>query len=323
MPKWKHWTRAGYDRAGEMGIKVMVGDQQMIDYVDPDNPMGDYREVPFPEHFEESVAHALAELYATVPGRAMLEVLERTCEKVFLTPCSPSLGNFIGISDQSAAMNQVARELLTGKRAPGEMTRRAVLSAARARNRDEDAAWLAHRINHSPRRYWPDRGAPNEFLGHSDARVTAYTIAVWLNTGSTHANPFDASWSDDLKQHVVLSTIVALEAHSAMGSGSPATIGWNVNPKYAVNRQRPPAIGLGHELVHAYFSVQGQQPGYDTGDYSTVLFEYKCVGIGPWMGQSPSENSLRAAWVPGHVPRSDPLRAKNAVGCCLRLAYGV
>jgi hypothetical protein len=70
------------------------------------------------------------------------------------------------------------------------------------------------------------------------------------------------------------------------------------NPANEMNRERPPGVGLAHELVHAYFSARGEQPAQEQpgGNPPVVLFEFKCVGLGPWDGAAISENGIRSEW---------------------------
>ena len=59
---------------------------------------------------------------------------------------------------------------------------------------------------------------------------------------------------------------------------------------------RAKSIGLAHELVHAYYNVSGLQMGIDNGDASTAIYEYMCIGLGPWNTEPISENQIRAGW---------------------------
>jgi hypothetical protein len=59
---------------------------------------------------------------------------------------------------------------------------------------------------------------------------------------------------------------------------------------------RPPAIGLAHELVHAWHYTTGRSPGYDSQCYDTTAAELKFSGIGPYAGDPVTENAVRAQW---------------------------
>jgi hypothetical protein len=94
----------------------------------------------------------------------------------------------------------------------------------------------------------------------------------------------------------------------ALGQGCDTNIAFDVR-NWAANtigvpqiwnsmNDRPPAIGLAHELVHAYHNQRGAQPGRELGDGTTTLFELLCVGLGPWANELISENAIRAQWPP-------------------------
>ncbi|APR81995.1 Hypothetical protein A7982_07344 [Minicystis rosea] len=327
MPKVAYWTRDGFNKSGNRGIAVVVDSDPLVDYSVPDDPTSEIVEVPFPEHFGQCVAASLAALYSIPSGRMLLETLDLTGERVSIQPASPSIGNLVKNSDQSAMLNPVAKELLVGASKPGAMTRRAVEWAAGSRNLNTCAQWLASRINEAPALPWPERGAPNFRLPYKRNAVEASSVAYWLNTGNPNMNPFNDekrdNWDDTLTQHAKLATIIAVEKRSEMGSGSAATIAWNIFPDNPVNKQRPPAVGLAHELIHAYYSVRGEQCGYEVDHFSTVLFEYKCVGLGPWAAAPISENAVRAQWAEATVSKNDPLGKLNAVRPALRTFYGV
>jgi len=70
-------------------------------------------------------------------------------------------------------------------------------------------------------------------------------------------------------------------------------------PNFVSNTERPPGVGLAHELIHAYWSVRGEQLGWTVDTDTTVLFEHKCVGIGHWdsrLGPRMCENQIRDEW---------------------------
>jgi hypothetical protein len=108
-----------------------------------------------------------------------------------------------------------------------------------------------------------------------------------------------------LTEYFRLAMIVALRASSPPGPGSNSTIGFCTvhDPTNAqdLNRLRPPAIGLAHELVHALHNAAGDQPGDEFGAFTTTLTELLAVGLGPFQAEAVSENTLRAAWPPPGV----------------------
>lgn len=89
------------------------------------------------------------------------------------------------------------------------------------------------------------------------------------------------------------------------GSGTGSTITYNPydSPQYPDLKPplqcRPPAIGLGHELIHALHNAEGENLTYypDDTDPETIKpsnhEEARTIGRGAYRGEFPSENSLR------------------------------
>lgn len=125
--------------------------------------------------------------------------------------------------------------------------------------------------------------------------MTGPEIKAWMASGTVPGR-----FSDQMKTQLRLATLVALmpiEQHGVPGGGCSSTVGFAIDPQSEMNQQRPPAIGLAHELVHAYLSGKGNQPGHEGPvDPTTVLFEFRCVGMGPWEGAAISENAFRNQW---------------------------
>jgi len=80
------------------------------------------------------------------------------------------------------------------------------------------------------------------------------------------------------------------------GAGSASTVYYNPNRTQIGDGSepwmtRPPAVGLGHEMVHADDASKGQQVRGETG--GTRNRELQAVGLPPYARKEPSENSLR------------------------------
>jgi hypothetical protein len=182
--------------------------------------------------------------------------------------------------------------------------------------------WLANEINQMPlySMFEQANAYPLNFLNANGAAVAAVNLQQWFNTGSNC--PFVANLQlaapiqgVRLLNFVKNAVIVLLYANSPRGPGSGNTVSfdirdWSLNNIGEDQNQnevgdRPPAIGLAHELIHAYYNAIGGEPGSDQGGYSTTLFELLCVGMGPWAGNAISENAIRALWPPGIVPAGD------------------
>jgi hypothetical protein len=138
--------------------------------------------------------------------------------------------------------------------------------------------------------------------------VTAAQVQAWA-TGVT-AFPFPVALQHlQALQHALL---IVLQPGMNAGVGCSSRVNWN--PAHntltiaGVQHQRPPYISLAHELIHAFNDLNGRQIGLDNNSPSTVLYEYMCVGLGPWanpanlaaMANPPkTENAIRAL---AHLP---------------------
>ena len=98
---------------------------------------------------------------------------------------------------------------------------------------------------------------------------------------------------------------VALLPSTTAGPGNPPSINFDTADKdknhHADPGFRPPAIGLAHELMHAWHYTRGTSPGLDYNDYSTTAAELRFTGIGPLAIDPVSQNIVRGQWagVPG------------------------
>lgn len=330
----QYWRTDRALHAAAPGLRILPA--QDIE-ITSDDPSAKPTILAAPRNFQTYTGQCLNLLYRTAAGRRVLDTL-------VATPCTIgfSTGNSAGVGHAEASMKPAMWEILhQGK--PGDAAR-AAMEAGFARQpglREQRAtlAALARAVNAQPRwrldqapgadsGWWASaqswRDYANRWLrwssdpgegyfdkelytarwgvSRSGLAVTVEQMLVWMRRGILpHA------LSDDNKQQLKLATAVALYPHARPGRGSPSAVRFAVGPHDAYRHQRPPAIALGHELVHAYFSHKGLQPGEEFGHFSTALFEFRCVGLGPWNDEAVSENALRAQWgaVVGHVPRGD------------------
>ncbi|WP_060853473.1 M91 family zinc metallopeptidase [Pseudomonas aeruginosa] len=354
MPRTIEYWRPtnGLYHATPPGIAVLTQDS---DWEVLNEATGFYEESPYPSAFKGQVYRALNYINATPTGASLLWNLYTTNNFVDITPSS--LGINVQSTNQPMALNQVAREIIVGT-GPGPQTQIALNQTGIAPQ--AQTQWLTYVINSSPhwaldgvpgnggglygyleraRQYanrwmllfdhryfrWSDsnEGYFNEqsYSGHfgisaHNIAITNHEVAAWLA-----GQPLPHRLSDAQQNHARLATIVALKDVSPPSAGCSAHVRWNPTATNPLNRIRPPAIGLAHELLHAYYSCRGAQPGYDDNHYSTVLFEYRCVGLGPWDEAPLSENALRKEWwsyACQQVPGSDPENRK-AIG--KRISY--
>lgn len=322
------------------GIEVLTNDT---------NWMGGYAG-PFPAGFRAEVDDALTWINNTPTGAMVLTELHNNG---FSTVVSPSrYGNLIQMNSTDS-LNRVAYELVMGS-GPGAATRNAAIAVFGGPLGSLHAAahGLAAAINSTPR--WTLTAMPGlgawgtrlqkvrnyvnqwallidpRYFRWSDSNEGYWTDQTWVrNLGVTGFDvgltaPQAYTWLTTAalpntlttveRDHVILSTIASLDSQAQAGAGCDCVVQWCIDPANALNRVRPPAIGLGHELIHSYFGVRGEQPGVEApNNLSVELFEYRCVGLGPWDEAMPSENSLRREWWTNTshlIPSHDTLNRK-------------
>ena len=96
-------------------------------------------------------------------------------------------------------------------------------------------------------------------------------------------------------------TALRAGASTRPGNGQSALVEWNkdsrtITTTTGVQMTRSKSVGLAHELIHASYDASGLQMGVDNGHDTTALYEYMCVGLGVWAGNTYSENAIRAVW---------------------------
>lgn len=154
--------------------------------------------------------------------------------------------------------------------------------------------WLANAMNQSP--VFNIQGLPS--TAPSNLGVTQADVQGWLNNTA----PFPHTANNANAQNLRLTLLTALwpGAKTRPGNGGHCRVHWtestSIGLTTGVRRTRPKSVGLAHELIHAYYSVSGLQMGIDINNFSTVLFEYMCVGLGPWSAEAISENAIRAGY---------------------------
>jgi len=333
MPTFEFWSPATNNYSlGATSFRVLTNNEHWHN--------AEMEAVPFPAGFRADISAALTYLNATPTGQHILNGITLTGRTVTFQPSS--VGNSVAFGNEQA-LNRVALELLTGDRRPGAQVTNALNAAGI--NAAAQATWLHLAILQSPE--WAlDRmpGSNNGFFAMmQSARLRMNTYLLWSDTNEGYFSnqswfrnwgigPYTNSirrqevtqWlagqanalarlSDRERNHAYLATIAALRPHATANVGSDCNVAWDNNQHSVSNLARPPAIGLGHELVHAFYSCRGEQCGRDVGHYSTVLFEYQCVGLGPWDEDFPSENSLRHEWpgILGQIPLGDTLNRRT------------
>lgn len=150
--------------------------------------------------------------------------------------------------------------------------------------------WLENQIDNTP--VYQLQGIPNAVLSSTTYGanwISAATLQNWV-TGAT-AFPAGVAGPAVGAARTVIGT--ALNPGATRNAGGNTRVRWNASNLTSAGTVRPPFIGLGHELIHGLHNMRGEQPGSENGT-NTVLYEYLCVGLGPWAGQPNTENALRA-----------------------------
>lgn len=151
--------------------------------------------------------------------------------------------------------------------------------------------WLQNQINNTP--VYQLQGAPSlipSSVNYGANWIAAGTLQSWVN-GTTVFPAGVALVAVDAAK-VVIGTV--LNAGANRNTGGHTKVSWSASILTSAGTPRPPYIGLGHELIHALHNMRGEQPGADNAGTTTVLYEYLCVGLGPFANFPNTENALRA-----------------------------
>lgn len=174
------------------------------------------------------------------------------------------------------------------------------------------AGWLADKINLTPA--YKLKGVPA--TAPCQLGVTEGQVQAWLGGRPIWRDFGDEAQSSQIGNAVIL----ALYRQATAGTGCGSMVNYTLGTANPLNGERPPAIGLAHELIHAYYNILGIQPGYEVDNPTSVLFEYRCVGLGPWVNANVSENKIREEWN-GAMQHFDQDDIRNRVEVGLRPYY--
>ena len=268
--------------------------------------------------YVEYVNYCLNLIYRTAVGKRLLDFLLASNRQIKITLTDSGNKVFTGPD----TLNEVAR-ILAVDNPSLNATEQAVLRSTLGRtvpaaHKDNAYAWLADQVNAMPLLSHSFRPDSVGFLNRQGVRVSADQLQEWFSGRMLRvptprfAETFFPGKPVILPAFVQLAVIVALYAESNTGTPTSSGITFNIR-RGLQNDNRPPAIGLAHELVHAYYNARGEQPGLDNSSSSTVLYEMLCMGVGPWDNEANpgriSENSIRAQWPPPGLSAND--RANN------------
>jgi hypothetical protein len=152
--------------------------------------------------------------------------------------------------------------------------------------------WLEAQIDAMPiyQLVGPPSTTPSSNV-HGAGWISAATLQAWVTNAAQFPAPLAAP-ADVVHAKLVLSAV--LHPGNVANAGGHARVKWNA-ANQSVVAPRPPYIGLAHELVHALHDQRGDQPGFDTNTPTGVLYEYLCVGLGPFAAEPITENAVRAS----------------------------
>lgn len=92
--------------------------------------------------------------------------------------------------------------------------------------------------------------------------------------------------------------VLVLEPWMTAGLGCATRINYDPHKTVVNGQNRPPQVGLYHELVHAYYNAVGKQLGREDSlneGNGGRLFEAQAVGLGEFANRPICENKFRAA----------------------------
>lgn len=281
----KYW-RDGTLRNDPNGIAIVAQQDTWRDYLDPDVG-GNLQDM---YNFAAFTADCLNYLAHTAMGRTVITILANQAVRIYYHPGH----NMVRTGNAAASLNLVANEVIY-RGGPGPITRSSVRRMNMFKFIDE--------FRKQPK--WDIEANPSATV-QGNLGIDDNGLRAWIEEGMVPSG-FDQTRMNQLK----LTTISTLDRYSPRGHGSTSDIGFCISKTNEDNRQRPPAIALAHELIHAYYSFMGCQCGREM-DYTLPLFEFKCVGLGrPWTAALISENAVRIQWAGVAVPAEDVLNCRR------------
>ncbi|MGQ3890331.1 M91 family zinc metallopeptidase [Legionella sp. CNM-1927-20] len=289
MPRYIYWQGAGKVSENPPGIAILCNDPRK-----QSNLYGN-----FPLDFNIKAINNLNYIALTKTGKILLDYLVDFSKKytIEIWPSPENQGNR-AIPHSLMAMDQVSDEVVAGRL--GKEALQALEKASGTDNKLKQCEWLANCISKMPHITLED---PLEDKAYFEKPLSSEDIYAWLATG------YDFLYKNFNKRaisQILCATITVLYPYTIPGLGSGTTVRWNAFDNYLRNNERPPAIGLAHELIHAFYNAAGLQPGKEQDDTTAVL-EFLAVGLGIWENADMTENVIRAEWkdILNQIPTED------------------
>ena len=115
-------------------------------------------------------------------------------------------------------------------------------------------------------------------------------------SGTAHVTQLPAGWGEDL--------VRLLRNYLTPGSGSGSTVEFNTTDNFPCDRdpafhRLPPAVCLGHELIHAFHNAKGVNMQIRNAK-GEILEEIITTGLPPYNFEEFSDDKLRTQW-PEHL----------------------
>lgn len=275
MPQY--WTPLGGLQLAPAGIGIV------------DDPM-------YPNFFAQTAA-ALVTLNSQPVGAALIAgLIAKRAQNKYLSIKPPRNG---GDACEAQSLNgDAARTLVTQAIGSGgyQDVINALKLAMNSSGHQRDWAWLAGQLNAIPRYVLAGAVAG----GAGNYGILPGDVQNWIEGARPLLNPYP----DQDKKFLWNAIQLFLRTHNfqVAGAGGNSVVYWHpTKPSTTLSNGamnvRPPYVSLGHELIHAYHNAHGTQLSWseDSTHSSTVLFEYMCVGLGPFAGApTPTENGIRA-----------------------------
>ncbi len=259
--------------------------------------------------FRDQIISALDELRQMDAGREFLEALNGTAHRVTIGPRQPPdfPSNYCEYDSDMTRFTLLARAVAEGNDVLFRQALTAALGTAQrqtglsrdyfARQLTQGASPLtydtAHNIGGAPRRTAipaEARGSGTAVMAAVDEQVrAARAILDALADGRRTDRP--AGWDNDLQR--------LLRPWLQPGRGTSCTVGFDPTQTYPCDadparKNRPPLIGLAHELVHAWRALYGRQL-YVRGDRFDIE-EVIATGFPPYNFERFSENLFRSQY---------------------------
>ena len=259
------------------------------------------------KEYRDAVLDHLRTIRATQDGRLLLDQLQTAGFPVVITDTDK--GNACGFVDWREAVPPMTRAIFQKNDALFQTELTKALNTAKGRGvpLEHYARQLANGLTPAtytgatnvvrPTMAWtsalPTKATATQTMAKADEMmVKAKTMLENLTTGSLKLSELPESWKFNVPR--------LLREHMDAGKGTGSKVSFNATKTFhCVNdpamHQRPPAIGLAHELIHALHNSQGKGLGCVIQNNQN-LEEVVTTGMAPYQYEPISDNKMRTQW---------------------------